>query len=1027
MAHNYQYLHSEIRSVYKDLPVPIHTKIPEELKNDALKHAFIMDASDISLQESYAYFMVQDARGAMNLFFAKNARKLNSSSMAFFTQCAGWKFNSIYSLPAGELIPKDSFPEIFSFPFLTEAELDRYANGDSGVAFGFGSSVPPQNTPVFVAPEAMRAIFHGVIARWDLRTEPVYIEVPSDWDYNTYVMNAVREIYSYFPVALKCRVGFCSFIAPGNEEKYPGISLIFVPASMSNAKSIRLDGSTATSYQQLCDISFGSRVDAFISHLSYLQNPEERKEFLKSVLIDAEYSAADDKIASVEINNYTILGDGMRILKLEGTPVQKFGEWFNFAANYKKFPKGISTQIFQYIDSQLTEDTFKEILSTETAFPQPEKLSEFRGILEKLFLLCRSRKDLRPLLWNYVQQILTNRGFGNEECFDWLHANKNSLLKLTDSDGFDGFVSSVSAKCVCEILSAAEEKINQLSLNDIAKFRTNVQRVIQDAQTAASKYGEEEQVKLALHKTAEDRIADSAQDHFQRLSSTPPKTGDQFSKDIKSCESMLSLLKIEEVYEKNQSISAQIKEYKKSLIEKYILLCCETADKKIRTQKIENCREYRKMYQAELEGVQNAVSRYIALKDWCDQLTVHAENRICEFVRDYFTQITAKNCINSEDYKSAIEQCSNAIQMLSAEDLSEEITKTRAEIEAHRNQLTKAHQELLSSVETLIASFQDNYFLGIRKYAERISGLTDTQRIDVLDELKKLKPGNLTDYRETYFRQTGRQLNAYALINNHAEEGRIIAADLREFFRSAPISLSVKDKTQFQIAEELDWYIIISKLLENDDPVLVETQLSENYLEDVTVVRMQARTLRNLVMLNLEKDQLSGETEDTIIGIIRALRAKGIISSEHDYAVVEMLARCGFQNSAAALMSEIGFFEGTFIKHSIKNDLAAKAPAENKRMKILSGVLGGIAVVSVAASIILGISLGSANREMKGTISALNNKVSALTSQLAELEASQNTHSEDQQEAPVQDEQIPALDIHEPHMPDGVHFYYLTE
>lgn len=855
MSHNYQFLHSVVRGVYKDLRVEKSDAVPAELMAEVRKYASIFDAQQIGLSANYCYFMVPDAKGTPNLFFAKVARKEKSTSLCHYTQCAGWRFNNVYSLPSGALRPSDDFDSIFDFSFFTEDEIDAYAAENPSASFGRGSDAAPVCEPFVIAPEAIRAILHGVVGRWITGSEPVHIEVPDGVDYNAYVMQAVKQIYSYFPVGFKTNVGFASYIAPGNEANYMRIGIVFVPRTGATRNTIRLDGSSAMAYKTLVGTTFGPKLDAFMEHLAYLNDGQERKEFLETVLIDAEYSAAEDKIAGIKPMRYSILGSSMNILKMRGSVEEMFPFWLDFVENRKKYPQGISLRITERIHAELTAEAFAGVLRNGKAIARPTDAASFNAALNKLYQLCDQRADLYQVLWRYTAAALKSGFLTDEASFDWLADNESILATYAEAESCAQLKSEYAARCTEKIWNAAEAKIRSESLKDRADYRKKVKAVAEKAVSMAGKYEDVAQWSHKLLSIAEDRIAADVDKALAQLKEKVLVTADQYKLAMAECRKLIAALPEAGVY----TISDSIRE-------------------------------------------------------------------------------------KAEQYLTALEQ---------------------------------QHSKLMNSVATLVESFGNNYFVAIDKYEARKHSLTEEQKREVEKVLTKLRPVSMAKYCKSYELQTGKRMGASALIHENAAAGEIIRKDMLRFL-SNPIEMSLERRSAGDIAAELEYYISLSRFFETGKSAVVRVKLPgfSDYADFSGNGGMEwkAAALRDVVNLVLEKDKASADKEEDVYAIVTALHDSGAIKPDHEYAILEMLLRCGYYTAAEKLYHKFDALEGTAIKEKFRKQYEsqnrARRAKKDKSNTIFMTVFAGLSAVLLIAVIVLAIILGSTAKKLDEAMSA---------------------------------------------------------
>ena len=348
----YQYIYTVLNGNYVVLP-PSGTilQIPPEASNDVGRYSTIFAGAAAALPEDFCYCSLKRDKKEPLLAFSKAQKKINCTSSANFAQCAAWDWE--------ESLLRDHFDEILRFGFYSEAQVDRLAEGDKSVpAFGEGEAAGIADfQKIDIADNALRAVLFGVFSRWLLGKAQVKIAVPASEreHYTRYVLSAVREIYSYFPVCLRGEAGFASYVQNGKEQSYPRYSILFVPESMADTRTILLDGSSRTACELYSASTKRENLDRFIEHLASLRDPAARKQFLDTVYEELEKKETAKDTASISARQYAIYGEAMLLKENRGSFDEKAKQWLAFYNNRENYPKTMGDEIDRIAQSELNE------------------------------------------------------------------------------------------------------------------------------------------------------------------------------------------------------------------------------------------------------------------------------------------------------------------------------------------------------------------------------------------------------------------------------------------------------------------------------------------------------------------------------------------------------------------------------------------------------------------------------------------------------------------------------------------------
>lgn len=291
---DYQYIYSVVNGSYvvllnkqaNDNPMP--SGVLDELARYSTNYA----SQQLGIPEEFGFFSMDGKNGTRLLTLSKSQRKANCTSLAKMAQQVGWIISDKF---AKEQLAPD-FDSLVDFGFYSEAQVDELAASGAVPAFGSGAARgAAEPVEVFASEKAIRTILCAVFSRWLRGTAPIKIGVPEKYldRYSSYVLTAVKEIYSYFPAALRIETGFVSYLQPGTERNFPRYSIIFVPASMAEPSTVFLDDSNPSAYELLPNKTNRVYLNSLIEHLVSLKDPEVRREAIGSIFEKLENSLGE--------------------------------------------------------------------------------------------------------------------------------------------------------------------------------------------------------------------------------------------------------------------------------------------------------------------------------------------------------------------------------------------------------------------------------------------------------------------------------------------------------------------------------------------------------------------------------------------------------------------------------------------------------------------------------------------------------------------------------------------------------------
>lgn len=417
---DYLYINAIVKEAYRDLPCSC--PFPDSYKGPVLAasagDAFLKEPSVSGVISFYSI----KAKNHVPVLVLSNVQKhTNSASVGRFTQCLGWEWD-------GRLALQD-LDSVFQAAFYSEEEINDLALRNSTVPLPRSVRREPVPMGLTISNKAKQAVLTAVMLRWLRHLPAVRIAVPKGADYNQYVLSAVKELYSIFPVALRAEAGFCSYL-PSLKDTNSRIHIGFIPESMADASTIFLDGSSRAAISNICADGTGRlALDNVISYLSNT-SPEQRKDFLAALFTDVEHSGDGNLINSITPRDYIPTGECLDLLAMDGTMDQVLPRWKTFCGNLEKYPIQMRQQVQEKIrGSILPEEVCRLFRSRLT------EVTTLEAVLDELqtFVpLCEYSQSLPDLLWNATVEHLRRLGISLPDIRNAVIRRKDTLSPLVD-------------------------------------------------------------------------------------------------------------------------------------------------------------------------------------------------------------------------------------------------------------------------------------------------------------------------------------------------------------------------------------------------------------------------------------------------------------------------------------------------------------------------------------------------------------------------------------------------------------------
>lgn len=367
---DYQYIKSIVSEIYMDLPGRFN--FPPECMDEVRQYCLDDSFLAAGISDVLTYFSSAE-QGRPVLVYAKTAKKNTAKSVGYYSQCLGWSWT--------KALPQDIAEEVFGSAFLEEDELDTYCAQNAEVP---KSIKHVELKEIEISTDAIRAVLYGVMCRWLVGNAPIRIAVPENEAYDPYVLSAVKSIYAYFPMALRMRAGFCSYL-PAGQAVRKKIFIGFIPESAADDSTIFLDGRSSSAYRKYISAGTGVKsIDRFIEHLSHLQ-PSDRYAFLDGVYEDVEGAGDPQKIISVSVEAYDSVGKMLAYMDEDKSVSSLLPYWVDFFSGQERFPVNMRCALTDHIGKRLTaEEISAYAVERFSSEEMPAKLLENAKVFESV-------------------------------------------------------------------------------------------------------------------------------------------------------------------------------------------------------------------------------------------------------------------------------------------------------------------------------------------------------------------------------------------------------------------------------------------------------------------------------------------------------------------------------------------------------------------------------------------------------------------------------------------------------------------
>lgn len=382
---DYLYINGVVNETYKDMPCGC--PFPEVYRK--MLHATVADRD--GKKPVLSGFTLRTNGEKPVIVLSCVQRHETTASVAWLTQCDGWQWQP-------ELL-RSQLDQVLHAGFYTEQEVI-----EPGKRFALPKDrrISYDAVQISMSAKVKEAVLTAVFLRW-MRYDPALrIAVPKNVDYNSYVISAVKAIYGLFPLGLRARAGFCSYM-PGDEQISETVSIGFVPEEMADSRTLFLDGSSSAVCQSLCCGTYNKGLDTLIQYLA--QSPDgERAAFLEEVFRELEGSGESEQLQKIKPNDYAVVGTGLSLLALTGSLRELMPQWKKeFLDAPEKFTPTMRQRIRKKICDTIDPAQFCAMVEESWKRSQSDIFISLRSFEP----FCQENQPLKDALWETTLKHMT--------------------------------------------------------------------------------------------------------------------------------------------------------------------------------------------------------------------------------------------------------------------------------------------------------------------------------------------------------------------------------------------------------------------------------------------------------------------------------------------------------------------------------------------------------------------------------------------------------------------------------------------
>jgi len=421
---DYLYINAIVNETYLDLPCgcefseSLRRRLSGYVPNDEF-----LNTRDV--ENVFSYFSIKDGSRAPLLVLANVERQKNCASVGRATQCLGWEWD-------GKLIEKN-MDAIFGARFYKENEIDRMVAAQERIPLPKTGAVPGLPEPIAMDYKTCRALLTAAFIRWLRHEDVLRIGVPAGVDYNSYVWQAVKQIYALFPVALRAEAGFVSYL-PDLKKAGSRITFGFVPENLADSKTLFLDGSRRSALAAFENGTGRRMLDQLIEFICRVDE-SSRAGFLEEIYADVEGDGNGAKLAAVTARDYQPMGEAVALLVADEGPDKMMPRWKAFFAEQENYSPSMRSRISRKIGSQIEPESFCRTYQAECR--DAKSLSEVLNNLRSYEAFCRVSQPLADAMWETTVEILRSKGLSFRKIYEHAQNARKELACVLSEDKLD--------------------------------------------------------------------------------------------------------------------------------------------------------------------------------------------------------------------------------------------------------------------------------------------------------------------------------------------------------------------------------------------------------------------------------------------------------------------------------------------------------------------------------------------------------------------------------------------------------------
>lgn len=751
---DYLYINAIVKEVYKDLPCGC--PFPAEFGKSMYATVSGMDCiSNPEVPEVLSFFTLRAKGQASAIVFSKIQKHTNSASVGRFIQSVGWTWN-------GDLLFRN-LDEIMNTGFFSEEEINATALRGGSFALPKNLRSRYEEIPLTLSAKVKEAILTTVLLRWLRFDAPLRIAVPDNVDYNSYVISAMKKIYSLFPATLRAKAGFCSYL-PSDKNVPETISIGFVPEKMADSRTLCLDGSSAAACAKLNCGTDSTPMDTFIQYIAHAPE-DDLPGFFEEIYEDLEGSGSNEKMILVIPRDYQAIGMALNLLTLEGSLSEQLSQWNRNFFGYKerdKIPARWQLRIREKIRQTIDPAEFCRLVEKRLSTEGFEGLKVYQNY-------CEGNPKLSAALWDTTVALQISRNKTYTDIYNHVLRRKTDLAFVMDDAKLDRlFCQSVNEQLQTLQLRPAQ------NLKEVRALTTDVLELKKFAETR------EASDKAGLRKSLQD-----------------------FLKQLKDRENALLLEKMTEGFRQRQGTPHQ------DNIEKIQLLTEELTD-------------YRKKVaeRSEVPGVDQLLAEMDA---FVDGLRDRKADLIHEDFLQQYRKIANKPVKTVDQIEKVIEEAKALLEKVVAAApieknlrLQNTIGRFVQEMEAQINSSNVKFQE----IDKILRNPAWDYFQILEELnkADKTQ-LEDQHRLIIQERLMRLRPVSLTAYEQGFRGYYGKPM---VLASIAARPDYVVGILVRDICQLSKIALSCSSgKSPVENAERIAGALAIAEKISAGSTVAV--------------------------------------------------------------------------------------------------------------------------------------------------------------------------------------------------------------